>query len=213
MANGAFNINFGCGTHAPQHWRNFDASLRVWVDKLPFLKGFGYKPRFAPWVRRLNVTKPLPFATASTAHIYSSHLIEHLTRTEALAFLRECRRLLKPNGRIRLMTPNLSLMVNDYLDRKNNPEYSATAADQFMEWLGMSPTQKPNPLAMIWNGGRDKNLHQWIYDENSLKHLLEEAGFVRVTGKVNWVSDYPDLDALEPADLRVASSCAEGYRP
>lgn len=206
------NVNFGSGTHAPKHWLNFDASFRVWLDQLTFLRLVGYRPRFSPWVKRFNVVRPLPFAANSVDHVYSSHLIEHLTRAEAGVFLKECWRILKPGGRIRLMTPNLHLLVQDYLSRRNNPELAHTAADKFMQWLGVSYEGKPNKVAMMLNWGRDKNLHQWIYDEGSLKNLLEESGFAQATSNVNWISDFPDLDLLEPSELRVASTCAEGYK-
>src|ERR1700751_4968643 len=44
----------------------------------------------------LDVRRGLPFENVSL--LFAEHFLEHLTLEEGLAFLRECRRVLKPNG-------------------------------------------------------------------------------------------------------------------
>jgi predicted SAM-dependent methyltransferase len=51
----------------------------------------------------------LPFADASFAFIYSEHFFEHLFFDEALALLKECHRLLRPNGVLRTIVPDADL--------------------------------------------------------------------------------------------------------
>ena len=47
--------------------------------------------------------------------LYSSHFLEHLRDPEARSFLRECMRVLKPGGILRLVVPNLEDIARDYL--------------------------------------------------------------------------------------------------
>ena len=203
-------INLGCGTHAPKHWINFDSSLRVWVDKMPLLQLARYKRRFPSWVKRRDLTKRLPFSDGSVHLIYSSHFIEHITHSQAESLLRECKRILIPGGRIRIMTPNLRFSVENYIARRESTLLKRDAADYFMRWLGVFEDEvEVSRFVQLIRNIQRKNLHQWLYDENSLRALMEKCGFQNIETKDNWVSDFPDLEELEPPDLRVGSVCAE----
>ncbi len=48
----------------------------------------------------------LPFKSGIFDAVLSAHFIEHLTESEELAFLEETKRVLKPDGRLFLLTPN-----------------------------------------------------------------------------------------------------------
>lgn len=208
-------INLGCGLHAPKNWSNLDSSFRVWLDHVPLLPALvGYRRRFAPWVRRFDVTRPLPFSNGAASHIYSSHMIEHLTRDHTEALLMECHRVLVQNGRIRLMTPDVEGIATNYLGRKKDSKLRAEAADVFMSWLGIFEEEESNPPWIVrWiRRFQQKNTHKWLYDCDSLSNLLTKCGFQRVTAQVNWMSDFPDLDQLEPADLRIGSVCVEAFK-
>ncbi|MCV9998681.1 methyltransferase domain-containing protein [Pararhizobium sp. YC-54] len=47
--------------------------------------------------------------------IYTSHVIEHLFPQDVLFLLKEARRLLEPGGRIRIVCPDATLMVDAYI--------------------------------------------------------------------------------------------------
>lgn len=64
--------------------------------------------------RVVDVRKPLPFATHSIDMCYSSHLLEHLSASEAMAFLAEQRRVLKPQGVIRVVVPDLGELCRTF---------------------------------------------------------------------------------------------------
>ena len=51
-----------------------------------------------------DMTEPLPFRTASVDHAVSSEGIEHIS--DALAFLRELARVVRPGGTLILTSPN-----------------------------------------------------------------------------------------------------------
>ena len=66
-------------------------------------------------VQSLNILKGLPFDNCSFDFIYSSQFVEHLTLSQLSFVLDECYRILKPNGIIRLVIPDLEELVSQYL--------------------------------------------------------------------------------------------------
>ncbi len=91
-------VNFGCGSIAHPQWLNF--------DRYPVI----------PAVRVVDVRQPLPLSTGSVDMCYSSHLLEHLSATDATAFLREQRRVLKPEGVIRVAVPDLGHVCSAFAE-------------------------------------------------------------------------------------------------
>lgn len=89
--------NLGCGVRHHQDWLNID------------FQGDG-RAVFS-WDLRQGV--PLPGGSCDA--VYASHVIEHFTCPQADRFLAECKRLLKPGGILRLVTPDLENVVKTYL--------------------------------------------------------------------------------------------------
>ena len=77
-------LNIGCGARFHPDWVNVDL----------FASG--------PNIRSMDITKGLGFPDGSFDIVYHSHLLEHLPPEEAPAFLRECARVLAPNGVLRI---------------------------------------------------------------------------------------------------------------
>ena len=90
-------VNVGCGAVAHASWSNFDVV-----------------PQLAH-VQALDVRRGLPLGEGVAAAVYSSHVLEHLTESEARPFLAEMRRVLKPGGVIRLVVPDLEVICRNYL--------------------------------------------------------------------------------------------------
>lgn len=78
-------LNFACGSRIHPDCVNIDFNP---VDKR---------------VKKLNLLCTLPFANESFDVAYSSHFLEHLTPQKALQILKEIKRILKPNGIVRLV--------------------------------------------------------------------------------------------------------------
>jgi predicted SAM-dependent methyltransferase len=97
-APGSDFLNLGCGEMFHRAWTNVDFRA------------------FSPEVMAHDLRQPLPFADASFAAVYSSHLLEHFSRPCAPLFLAECRRLLKPGGILRLVVPDLETIAKLYLE-------------------------------------------------------------------------------------------------
>jgi|GEM_PF-404064 len=114
-----------------------------------------------------DVTNGLPFDDASVDGIYSEHFIEHISQADAMRFFRECRRILKPGGRLRLATPDLDFIVNRYSEedwRKNSEMV------QRLGWNWVENTCEQLNLTMRSWG------HQWLYNEREMRRLAEIAG-------------------------------------
>ena len=57
-------------------------------------------------LREADLNKPLPFASETHDCVIAYSVVEHLLMP--CAFLRECHRVLKPGGRLVVLTPNIS---------------------------------------------------------------------------------------------------------
>jgi len=127
-----------------------------------------------------DVRKPLPFEVDSIDMINESHLIEHLTREEGLLHLQDCYRILKPNGILRVGTPDLNKFIeaykNDNMDLfdKDQPEIyrNQTPAEKFWRIVTSGP---PDHIGTpYWEG------HKTIYTPDDLIKILKHIGFEKV---------------------------------
>src|SRR5271169_2408006 len=59
----------------------------------------------------LDATKTFPLPTGSFDYVFSEHQLEHIAYERGVAMLGECRRILRPGGKIRLALPSLDRMV------------------------------------------------------------------------------------------------------
>ena len=110
-------LNLGCGLRFHPDWTNLDVVSHH------------------PSVRAHNVCESIPFDEASFDVVYHSHLLEHLTRTQADAFLRECRRVLKPGGTLRVVVPDLEQIARLYLKALEAAQDGNGAWDAHYEWM------------------------------------------------------------------------------
>lgn len=62
----------------------------------------------------LSQSPTLPFKDNSQKLLYSAHMIEHLSSESLPKLLKECCRILRPGGRIRLECPDTEKLVNLY---------------------------------------------------------------------------------------------------
>jgi predicted SAM-dependent methyltransferase len=157
-------LHLGSGSQICAGWTN--------VDLNPGPGGFVW-----------DLTEPLPVNNRSIHYIFTEHFIEHLTRHQGLGFLTECRRVLEYNGVLRLSTPDLRFLVDQYTKRR------------VKEWcdVGWSPT---TPCTMV-NEGLHLWGHKFIYDETELILLLREAGFTRFRAATWHESPHEPLRDLE----------------
>jgi predicted SAM-dependent methyltransferase len=94
---------------------NIDNSPSILLSRLPLGRQILHTPDWPRDVRRADVRRRIPFPDSSISCIYSSHTFEHFTYEESRAVARECFRVLRPGGILRIVVPDLGIMVRDYL--------------------------------------------------------------------------------------------------
>lgn len=62
-----------------------------------------------------NLGYGIPLPDEAFDVVYHSHLLEHFTKPAAAAFLKECFRVLRPGGVIRVAVPDLEAIARNYL--------------------------------------------------------------------------------------------------
>lgn len=131
------------------------------IDILPlqqFAASEGYK------FLQHDSTQPMPFVNESVDLIYSSHFVEHLTYEEAVHFFTECKRIMKPRATMRVIVPDLQLLVEKYANG------SLKDFDQINVESSLNPTDASKLWNLIFNG------HKAAYDFTALKKLVESVG-------------------------------------
>lgn len=110
-------LNLGCGKRHHPAWVNMDVVARD------------------PGVIQHDIRAGLPFPEASFDAVYHSHVLEHLPRDEVPGFLAECRRVLKPGGRLRLAVPDLETIARLYLRHLEDARQGVAGARERYDWI------------------------------------------------------------------------------
>jgi len=134
-----------------------------------------------PGIRYRNVRQGLGCADGSVAVVYASHLLEHLYREEALAFLRSVRRVLMPGGVCRIVVPDVAAIVGWYLAHQREPAAQKTqpSSDLLMGMMLLRPDRpRGHGVVGVVRHWSDLHEHKWMYDEEGLLALFADAGFV-----------------------------------
>jgi len=189
---GELKLNIGCGTSGVKGWVNIDNSPSILLSRFPFGRRIFRTPDWPRDVRRADVRKRIPFPDSSVSCIYSSHAFECLTYQESVAVARECFRVLKPGGIVRIVVPDLGIFVRDYLADAAN----AMASHRFISRLLLTPSFSD----MVHPGAH----HKQMFDARSLAHMLQEAGFTTPE-----VSSFGSSRIAEIAEIELGSRRSE----
>jgi predicted SAM-dependent methyltransferase len=115
---------------------------------------------------RHDLSKGLPFSDGTVDGVFSEHFLEHLTQAQGLAFLRECRRVLKPGGVARIAMPDLDELVRRY----GSTDWRGDGDMFKLGWHWVD-----NRCEMLNIGMREWG-HQWVYNEEELRLAGQRAG-------------------------------------
>jgi len=82
-----------------------------------------------------DLTAGMPFEDETVDEILASHFLEHLRlRHEAIPFLQECYRVLKPGGIVSFITPNFEVLYREHISQGIGVVASAMYANGRTEW-------------------------------------------------------------------------------
>lgn len=149
-------LNIGCGDHPLAGWLN--------VDEVPVAGAF-----------KMDATQPFPFEDGRFDRVFSEHMIEHVPYLGGFSMLRECFRVLKPGGRIRISTPCL-----EFLFELMGPLNVTQKA--YIEWAaGIFCLSQPAEPELVINNFVRAWGHQFIWSRTLLPRTLIEIGFKNCT--------------------------------
>lgn len=171
-------LQIGCGANILEGWLNTDISLYV------CRRGAIY----------MDASKKFPLPDNSIDYIYSEHIFEHLSYEQGLNMLKECYRVLKHNGVLRLATPNFQFLVDLYINQTKeiNKKYIEWSSKLFLN----KEIDKESPIYVI-NNFHTSWGHQIIYDYNALSILLTRSNFMKVYPCKIGFSEYNELTNIE----------------
>lgn len=111
-------LNLGCGSKYHKEWTNIDFASNE------------------PDVMNHNLLKGIPFSDNYFDVVYHSQVLEHFQKTEAEFFIRECFRVLKKGGIIRIVVPDLENIAKEYIRLiKENFDNPSSKSEADYDWI------------------------------------------------------------------------------
>lgn len=122
---------------------------------------------------QLDVRESLPFRAGSAVEMYMEHFFEHLSYPgDADALLRECHRVLSPQGVLSIGVPDAAMILDDYC-RQDLAKFEMLRSTVHPDWC-TTPMHHVNYLF------RQQGEHHYAYDFQTLSVVLEAAGFINI---------------------------------
>lgn len=125
----------------------------------------------------MDAATRFPMPDNSLHYIRSEHMIEHVPYLSAMVMLRECLRVLRPGGIVRIATPDLRKLAGLY-DKPLSPEQKRYADSVFSTWRRDYDSSE---IGVVINNIFLFEGHYFIYDPGTLGEALAKAGFVDIT--------------------------------
>jgi predicted SAM-dependent methyltransferase len=115
----------------------------------------------------------LPYDENSADEIYNCHVIEHSDYFEAMEWIKEWKRVLKPGGSLVMETPDLTLLCQKYM------------ASSVNDRVKLYPTF----FAKAWLPGE---VHKFLYSKEQMVWTLYTLGFEDV--QFHYPDGYPGIE-------------------
>jgi predicted SAM-dependent methyltransferase len=161
---------------------------------------------------RLDLRRDLPFRDNSIGYIYAEHFFEHLEYpnvtestgwdledpgpSEALHFLRECKRVLLPRGIVDIVVPDTERVIGEYVARHEH--------DPGVPWWGPKWCDTSmHRVNYLFRQGRE---HKYAYDEETLSGILGSIGFCDIKRR-------PFDPAMDAPNHVIGSLCMTAVKP
>lgn len=173
---GKIKLNLGSYyTMSYQGWININKE-----DCIGFAGAYGYK------FLRHDITQGLPYATGVVDLIFSHHQLEHLTYAEGLRLLRECRRVIRKDGAMRIVVPDFDFVYSNSRDNDRIIQLS-----DFNAGAAESKTNTQRLYSVIGEG------HKSFYCYETLDYQLREAGWNPVLTSFRKTETHPALQQIQ----------------
>jgi predicted SAM-dependent methyltransferase len=189
-----YKLHIGCGSNIINGWLNTDliSNFRVIY---------------------LNVIDKFPFCECIFDYVFSEHLIEHFDYLKGKDIIRECFRILKPGGKIRISTPDFQFLFRLYDENKTEEQkrYIAWAVDTYLPSLKIyQDIFVINRIIRGWG-------HKFIYDYKALSVSMIDAGFInikRYAVKESNDCNFQDIESHGVEEFnKLEAFCLEAEKP
>lgn len=172
-------LNLGCGGNRPKDrkWLNIDDLHKIFPDaecpeRVQMDSEFNY--------RNCDIRKGLNFDDGIINGIVASHLLEHLDVQECIRLLKECYRVLKVGGVIRVSVPSPEL-------------FERLTSENCIDW------GEPNPCPDLtfMEYALFFVEHKQLLTKSALKCLFRVSGFIRYVEMPYSMSSVKGLEELD----------------
>lgn len=186
-------LNLGCGLSVTKGWINIDGSINALVASMPSIfhkpmyrlsgsKQYFSEEEYCRFLRdhlfiHHDLATGIPFNNDVADYIFSSHFIEHLYRNDALNLLKECYRVLKEGGVLRISIPDLKYAISLYDSGKKD--------EMLLNYF------------FLESGGSHYSSHKYMYDFEMLSKLLKGIGFFEINRCEYQKGALPDSHVLD----------------
>jgi SAM-dependent methyltransferase len=205
----ALKLHLRCGTNVVEGWINIDYSLGAHLAKIPLSKFFLRKTGLLrnEWDSRImlhDLRKKLPFGDNTVDCIYTSHTLEHLNKADGYQMLSESYRVLKPNGILRVVVPDLKAIVADYVENK-------IKSDDFLLALHVGYEEESDSGFKKVLAPFVRFPHKCMYDETRLVEIMTEIGF-KAKAMKPFDSDISGIHDIEIESRTIDAVIVEGKK-
>ncbi|MDB5024599.1 MAG: Methyltransferase type 11 [Mucilaginibacter sp.] len=168
-------LNVGCGNKFHKDWVNIDMSSN------------------SQYVIAVNLLNGIPFDDNSFDVVYHSQVLEHIPKNEARDFIKECYRILKPGGIVRVVVPDLENITREYLRLLDaNWQGSSKEEEANYEWI---------VLEMYDQTVRNKK-GGLMYEYLKQKEIVNEAYILKRVGFIGeGITSFTKMGAMEKVNV------------
>lgn len=155
-------LNIVCGGRYHKDWINIDFH----ADSI--------------FVKKVNILAGIPLKDDSVDVVYSSHFLEHLSEQQAIFVLSEAKKLLKENGILRIVVPNLENICREYLKVLEEVETNFSSHEKY-DWITIELLDQ---LVRVNNGGKMASFFKNVSKTKHTKlanYILKRTGDELIT--------------------------------
>jgi predicted SAM-dependent methyltransferase len=185
-------INIGAGRSGRPGWINIDAFEAAQISIV------------------CDCRDRLPFPDGAARGIFAEHFLEHLDYySEGPAFFRECFRVLRPGGTLRVVVPDAERYLRAYCEDGWAPLIALRKlqSDLTDPWMHVRVKTKMELVNIVF---RQFGEHKFAYDFETIELMLSEIGFDRIECSHFGISREPgmaiDLESRAHESLYVEAS-------
>ena len=129
-------------------------------------------------VKKVNILKSLPFNDETFDVVYSSHFIEHLDLEQAEFVMKESNRVLKKNGILRVVVPDLENLCREYLAILEKTKIDKSFNEKY-EWIVIEMLDQ---MTRVKGGGKMLDYFTKLQTRNN--HQISKYIFNRIGYKI-----------------------------